>query len=111
VLIGRKIFKGQKIMNLFEYNKIPERMMTSMTEYIETGRPMGHFLTAVFANDLSEAVKRGDAENVWIIPIYMTWVLNFAPIGSMGSYEKVDEWVKKGGREEAKTHTNWVNTK
>lgn len=98
-------------MNLFEYDKIPERMMTSMTEYIEKGRPMGHFLSAIFANNLSDAVKRADNENAFLIPIYTTWVHNFAPIGSMGSYEKVDEWVQKGGRDEAKKHTNWVNTK
>lgn len=86
------------------YDRIPEHMMISMKEYVENGRPMGHFLTAVFANDLFAAVSRADDGNLKIIKTYVSWIWWECPGSCHGSYEIVKEWIeeKKGGAVPAK---------
>jgi len=79
-------------MDYNDYNLIPEHMMISLKEYCDNGRPVGHFLTAIFSNDLRGAVSRADDTNLPLIPTYVCWVHMNAPNGCYGSYEKVNNW-------------------
>jgi hypothetical protein len=76
---------------------IPEHMRGGIIRYVERGIPPGHFLQAVFANDLMEACKRGDGENVRLIPAYAVLLSNQCPGGCWGSLTNVRAWTARGG--------------
>ena len=76
---------------------VPGYMQESLIQYILTGRPVGHFLTAVLSNDLKEAVARADEVNQWALSKYVIFLHNHAPIGSWGSPENVKRWKEIGG--------------
>ncbi len=80
------------------YDSIPVPYMTdSVRRYIEHGGPVGHFLTALFSNDLFDAVSRGDSSNQTALVDWVKWIYNQAPTGCWGSREKVISWQGKGG--------------
>ncbi len=74
---------------------IPSRMMEKLLEYINHGASVGHFLTAVLCNDLSEAVGRADDENLRNLPAYSTFLYNEAPSTCYGSKEKMEAWLER----------------
>ena len=76
---------------------VPDYMIGSFIAYVTEGRPPGHFLTAVLANDLMEAVARGDAENGNRLRGWVMLLHNFSPSGCYGSPEKVKEWINHDG--------------
>ena len=86
----------------FDYNLIPAHMMDSLRRYIDDGVPTGDFLRAVLANDAANALGRADSNNMWILPVYFTFLYNEAPAGCWGSVEKVDAWLEMKARLRAK---------
>lgn len=90
-------------MNGINYDRIPEHMKEYMRKYIEKGEPMGGFLTAVFANDFKNVVARADDTNIQILREYASWVYWEVPQGCHGSYEIVEEWIKKKNRKNGKS--------
>jgi hypothetical protein len=76
---------------------IPERMRAGVIRYVERGIPPGHFLEAVFANDLMEACRRGDEENLKLIPSYAKLLNNHCPGDCYGGKETVRQWIRRGG--------------
>lgn len=74
--------------------RIPERMRIGILEYLNNGRPMGSFLTSLFANDLFKAVARADDENLTLLRDYVTWIHCNVHADAYGSYEKVEKWAK-----------------
>jgi hypothetical protein len=79
------------------WHLIPPGMIGGLRRYIEHGIPPGHFMTAVLSNDLMEALKRADNENINRLPDYGMWLYNCAPTECYGSPQKVEAWIKKGG--------------
>lgn len=86
-------------MNRFphNYSAIPYRMRDGLIRYINQGVPSGDFLTAVLSNDLREACGRADDENIRLIPVYIMWLYNRAPVSCFGSEAIVTDWINKGG--------------
>ncbi len=78
-------------------NLIPEHMRESVLAWIETGRPVGSFLTAVISNDLFVAIRRADDINRHALPDYMAYFFNYTPDGCWGSRKNVEKWHKRGG--------------
>ena len=76
---------------------IPAYMLGNLQAYIQTGRPVGGFLTAVLRNDLREAVGRADDHNIANLPAYIAYLHNKAPMGCWGSTENVKHWKEIGG--------------
>ena len=72
---------------------VPERMMKSIESYIEEGRPVGDFLTAIICNDLQGAVSRADDENIGNLPAYAAYFYNEAPSKCHGSKENMKDWM------------------
>ena len=68
---------------------IPAYMLAKLKAYIEHGEAVGHFLTAVLENNLKEAVGRADSENLVVLPAYVGYLYNEAPMTCWGSPEKV----------------------
>ena len=84
--------------NDINYSRLPAYMRESVREYIENGKPVGHFLTAVFSNDLAGAVTRADSTNLAALRDYILFLYNEpVPRECKGSKEKVDAWMKAGG--------------
>jgi hypothetical protein len=82
-------------MNIHDYTQIPDYMMESINEYVKNGCPMGHFLTAVFSNDLFKSFGRADEQNTFLLPVYVSYIYNECPLGCHGSMEIVENWIKK----------------
>ena len=72
-------------------------MRGGIVRYVESGIPPGHFLEAVFANDLMAACARGDDENVQLLGDYAKLLVNQCPGGCWGSRQNVRDWVERGG--------------
>lgn len=78
-----------------DYEQLPEHIRDSVRKYIEDGRPVGDFLTAVFENNLKEAFMRADDINTSKMKDIVGFMYNHAPSPCWGSPEKVAEWLKK----------------
>ena len=76
-----------------DYHLIPDHMMKSMINYADHHFPVGDFLKAIICNDLTEAIRRADDTNLWIIPIYVTWFYNEVPGGAWKSKKAYDYWL------------------
>lgn len=82
-------------MDLSRYDLIPDHMMANIKGYVEGKEYLGGFLTAVFAHDLFEAVKKADNINLPIIPIYVSYIYNKLPLICHGSYEDITNWYER----------------
>jgi hypothetical protein len=80
---------------------IPERMRGGIERYINHGIKPGSFLCAVIENNLSEAHKYADEENLQNIPAYIHYFYNECPMTCWGSKEKMEKWMEsfKSGEE------------
>ena len=76
------------------YARIPSLTRQSIDVWATTHRPCGHFLTAVFSNDLYGAISHGDLDNLRAIPAIVAYLYNEVPCTCWGSPEKVKEWMK-----------------
>lgn len=81
-------------------------MMESLRAYVEYGRPVGDFLTAVLENNLSEACGRADDENIDNLPAYAAYLYNEVPSQCHGSREKVGDWIAKHQRKRENDYAN-----
>ena len=84
------------------YYGIPDHMRGGIDRYLDEGIEPGGFLTAVFSNQLVEALGAADLENTMQIKEYGYFLYNEVPSrGSTtpcwGSPEIVSNWVKLGG--------------
>lgn len=94
-LEGDLIMKKKHVYTDEKMGKISERMRIGILEYLNNGRPMGGFLTALFSNDLFKAVSKADDENLNLIREYVVWIHCNVSADAYGSYERVIEWQKK----------------
>ena len=76
---------------------IPPHMREQIICYLLRGVPMGGFLTAVFSNNLFDAVGAADSVNIKILPAYAIFICNNTPPGSWGSRRDVVSWSAAGG--------------
>lgn len=76
---------------------IPTYMMGPLQAYIETGRGVGGFLTAVLENNLKGCIDHADMHNRANLPAYVGYLYNQAPQGCWGSPELVKAWKANGG--------------
>lgn len=83
-------------MNI-DYSILPEPAQESMQAYIETGRPVGGFLTAVLENNLTESFARADFHNRHFMLDYANFLYNEAPSECWGDKEAVRDWITRGG--------------
>jgi hypothetical protein len=81
------------------WGAIPEHMRGGIIRYVENGVRPGHFLQAIFSNDLMAACARGDRENQLLLADYAKLLVNQCPGGCFGNATAFDEWVTRGGIE------------
>lgn len=72
---------------------VPPHTKETLDAWAATGRPCGHFATAILSNDLREAVGRADTDHLRALPAIVAYVYNRLPIGCWGSPEAMDRWL------------------
>ena len=82
---------------MVDYSTLPQYMQESVRGYVELGRPIGDFLTAVFSNNLVGAYSRADDVNAAAMRTYASFLYNEVPRGCWGSVEAVKRWQSHNG--------------
>lgn len=83
---------------MLNYDKIPVPDMTNgVKRYIQHGVKPGHFLTALFSNDLVGSLNRADEANTAAMRQWAAFLYWEMPTNAWGSLEKVKAWCKQGG--------------
>ena len=81
---------------------IREDIKESIDAYVESGRPLGGFLTAVMENDLMQAMGRADEGNRIGLHAICGYIYMEIPSECHGSREKVEAWYAKHDAERSK---------
>lgn len=69
--------------------------LPALERYLQHGLQPGHFLRAVLANDLMEAVGRADAETLGELGALVSHIRWHVPADAWGSHEAVDAWIQR----------------
>lgn len=75
------------------YQLLPEEVRNPLELYIESRIRPGHFLSAVLANDLTEAVAKADPINLLQLPALVKWLYREAPSNCWGSRDRFEAWL------------------
>lgn len=75
-------------------SRVPEHMHDGLILWLTEGIPPGSFMTAILTNDLREACNRADDTNRYRLYDFVFFLYNYAPVGSWGSWENVQDWIK-----------------
>tara|TARA_R110000868_G_scaffold5782_1_gene33953 strand:- start:25894 stop:26148 length:255 start_codon:yes stop_codon:yes gene_type:complete len=78
-----------------KYDAIPDHMMAAIIRYLDNGIKPGDFLTAIIENNLKGAVSHADDTNIGLIPTYVKYFYNHAPMACWGSQENRKAWEAK----------------
>ncbi len=81
------------------YYPMREDLYGALERYLNHGIMPGSFMTAVLENNLMEACGRADHENIRNLPNIVGYIYNHIPSSSWGSKEKVNEFLKRFGKE------------
>ena len=74
--------------------KLDGDLKESIDAYVRDGRPTGGFLQACIENDLSEAVKRADENNLRRIPEIVSYLYNDCPSYCWGFKGAFERWLE-----------------
>ncbi len=87
----------EKLERLSPEVEIPAYMLPAFVRHVVYGGYTGHFLSAMFENDMMEAFARADEVNRRHLRGYMMALYNAVPKGAYGSKRAVAAWRKLGG--------------
>lgn len=76
-----------------DWKDVPAHLLVSLVRYAQHREPLGHFLTAVLEDRLSEAVGRADLHSILNLRGIVMFVYNELPLECHGSPEKVKAWL------------------
>lgn len=79
---------------------IPKHMHEPLLDYVLHGAPVGHFLTAVLRDELTEAFARADDKNLAAMHGWVKVMYGFVPSPALKA--GMLEWQKQGGMMENK---------
>lgn len=72
---------------------VPGHLWEGLERYFVLRIRPGQFLASLLANDLREAVGRADPVSFVALPDLLKFLYNFAPGGSHGSKDAVEQWL------------------
>ena len=81
-------------MNPGAYELVGDHILAAINRYALLHERKGHFLTAVFSNDLREALARADGENRQVLLQIVGYCHNEIPGCCWGSPAKVKAWLE-----------------
>ena len=79
------------------WDEIPVHLREGLARYLEHGIPPGHFLTAVLAHDLFDAINRGDELSLAGLVPLVRYIQTNTPTRAHGSRAIVAAWCDAGG--------------
>lgn len=84
---------------MIDYEKLNPILREESKRYVEHGdvSGLGHFLTAVICNDLTNAICYAGETQLACIADTVRWWYNQPPSNCHGSKEKMMKWHKAGG--------------
>ena len=88
--------EGVKVVTEYNINYATapnQKMVPAIKRYVENHIEPGHFLTALFSNDLMRTFARADETNGSLIREWVVWMWNDMPPNMVGSKEYVKAWV------------------
>ena len=79
---------------------VPDHTIEALDHYFIKGFKPGGFVTAMIVEDWKKALNCADSANRQRFWYIATWLMRYAPKGSTGSYEAMDDWLldRKGIR-------------
>lgn len=77
---------------------LPDHTIEALDHYFMRGWEPGGFLSALIVRDFEKALKCADHVNRARFWWVATWLNTFAPAGSVGSYELMDNWCANKDR-------------
>jgi len=75
---------------------VDKHMKETLNLYWKNNIRPGSFTYALLCNDLFQAVENADVLNRYRITDIVKYILRYGPIGSYGSPEIVESWIKQG---------------
>jgi len=88
-------FSKQRLETLFKTEHVSEEYSLPLFNYLVHGFKPGSFWESVLANDFFDAMRSSHPSNQIVHLKYATrWIYYYAPDVAIGSYEKVDNWLK-----------------
>jgi len=78
-----------------DFRRIPPLVREGMALYLDNRIQPGHFLSAVFANDLFNAIGHADDQCLAALPSIISFIYMETPGTCHGSWEKVNAWLGK----------------
>lgn len=75
------------------FERVPEGLRQGLRFYLDEHVPAGHFLTAIFENDLREALGRADIPSRCGMFDIVSYLHNFAPAPAWGGKRQVELWL------------------
>lgn len=91
-----------------ENRNVPVQLHDGLVRYLVHRIRPGHFLSAVIASDMQEAMRRADPacqRGLGSLLLFLVWV---APANSWGSYEALESWLDKGDFRQPDAHLGAV---
>jgi hypothetical protein len=77
--------------------KIPDHLKSGIVAYVAKGQRPGHFLSAVFCNDLFGAMKMADGTSRDAIHSITMLIYNVFPAECHGSEKAFEKWLEQNG--------------
>ena len=72
---------------------VPDHCQRSLAQYIINHKPVGHFLTHLLCNDLTQTFLSSDHINANAVKNYVMFLYNVPPSACWGSPERVTNWL------------------
>ena len=72
---------------------IPDHTQATLDNYLVRGWEPGGFVMAMLAMDMERALYTADIVNRHVMWGIGCWIIEYAPEGSWGSYETVQDWI------------------
>ena len=76
-------------------DRIPPRQRQAIDDYARSGLRPGHFLEAVLADELFEAMNRADDACKLALPAIVTYINCSLPAGCHGCRDLVERWIAR----------------
>ena len=84
------------------WSGLPDMSQEALKNYFLYALPPGGFITSLLSCDpWPDVIARADHWNKPILEKYLHWLQEFAPAGSWGTKDLVDDWIAKGSAYQA----------
>jgi hypothetical protein len=93
---------------MLDYSTAPNQdMVPGIKRYVEKGLDPGHFLTALFSDELTNTFAHADETNTPLIREWVLWVYDEMPGDTVGSRATVQSYASRKQKERQQKAKGW----